>query len=155
GGNSWALNSILPSSDPTTGTGDVTPRFAGGSRFYAGILRRPGSMRLNILRGASFTASSTMTVLVDRNNVDQPFTQATSVPSGPDAGKDRVYVGINDLALTSTTGQTATVETSLDAAVTTPTFTSIRIERRNTGTAGQNGPQIRPAWHSDGTIYAI
>jgi hypothetical protein len=150
GGNTWTLNSIVPSS---TITGDITPRFAGGSRFYAGILRRPGSLRLNILRVASFTGASTMTVLVDRNSVDQPFVQAAAVPSGPDAGKDRVYVGLNDFNAAG--GRTATVETSLDAAAATPTFTSIRIERRGTGSAGQNGPQIRPAVHTDGTIYAI
>ena len=154
GGNTWALNSIVPSSDTSTGTGDITPRFGGGSRFYAGILRLPGSLRLNILRSTNFSGASTMTVLVDRSNVDQPYTQAQEVPSGPDVGKDRVYVGLNDLALRSTTGRTATVETSQDAGSAAASFVSARIERRGTGTAGQNGPQVRPAVHPDGTIYA-
>ena len=52
-------------------------------------------------------------------------------------------------------GTTATVETGLDAAAASPTFTSVRVEKRGTGTAGQNGPQIRPAVHTDGTVYAI
>ena len=152
GGSTWSLNSIVPGqAGSTTGTGDITPRFGGGSRFYAGILRQPGSLRLNILRAASFTGASTMTVLVDRNHVDQPFTQAASVPSGPDAGKDRVYVGINDFGATG--GKTATIERSLDAAAASPTFNSLRIEKRTT--AGQNGPQVRPAVHPDGTVYAV
>src|SRR5262245_26770323 len=153
GGNTWALNTIVPSSSATTGTGDITERFGGGGRLYAGILRVPGSLRLNILRTTNFASPAVMSALVDRTNVDQPFVQAQAVPSGPDAGKDRVYVGINDLGASG--GKTATVERSLDAAIASPSFTSIRIEKRGTGTAGQNGPQIRPAVHSDGTVYAV
>src|SRR5215211_4433159 len=50
-------------------------------------------------------------------------------------------------------GRTATVEQTLDAAVAAPTFDSVRIEKRST--AGQNGPQIRPVVHRDGTVYAV
>ena len=81
------------------------------------------------------------------------YTQATTVPAGPDAGNDRVYIGLNDFAAAG--GRTATVERSLNAGAAAPAFTSIRIETRGTGTAGQNGPQIRPAVHNDGTVYAI
>ena len=151
GGTSWSLNTIVPSN---TVTGDITPRFGGGDRFYAGILRLPDNLRLNILRSTNFAGAATMTVLVDRSNVDQPYTQAQQVPSGPDAGKDRVYVGINDLALRATTGRTATVETSQDGAAVAAAFVSARVERRGTGTARQNGPQVRPASHPDGTVYA-
>lgn len=155
GGTAWVLNAIVPSqAGSQTGTGDIVPRFGtGGNRFYAGILRRPGNLRLNILRSANFTAPTVMTILVDRNQVDQPFTQAMTVPTGPDAGNDRVYVGLNDFAAAG--GRTATVERSLNAGATTPTFTSVRIETRGTGSAGQNGPQIRPAVHADGTVYAV
>ncbi len=155
GGTGWVLNSIVPSqAGSVTGTGDIVPRFgSAGNRFYAGILRQPGNLRLNILRAANFTAGTAMTVLVDRNQVDQPFVQAMTVPSGAGAGNDRVYVGLNDFAAPS--GRTATVERSLNAGATTPAFTSVRIETRGTGTAGQNGPQIRPAVHADGTVYAV
>lgn len=153
GGVTWSLNTTVPSSDTTTGTGDITARFAGGNRLYGGILRRPGSLRLNVLRTTNFASPAVMSVLVDRTNVDQPYIQAATVPSGPDAGKDRVYVGHNDFAATG--GRTATVERSLDAAAAAAAFTTVRIEKRNTGGAGQNGPQIRPAVHSDGTVYAI
>ena len=83
-----------------------------------------------------------MTVLVDRNSVDQPYVQAIRVPAGPDKGKDRVYVGLNDFAAPG--GKTATVDRSLDAAtVPAPAgFQTFRIEAR--ATSGQDGPPIRP-----------
>ena len=148
GGSTWSLNIVVLSQ---SSTGDITTSFGGGGRLYSGILRRPGSLRLNIARG---TSSALATAFVDRTNVDQPFTKAGVVGSGPAAGHDRVYVGVNDLALRTTTGRTATVEVSLDAGAATPSFVSHRIELRGTGSAGQNGPQVRPAVHSDGTVYA-
>ncbi|GAA1971168.1 hypothetical protein [Microbacterium deminutum] len=148
GGTTWSLNTVILSQSSTR---DITASFGGGGRLYSGILRNPGSFRLNIARG---TSSALATAIVDRTNVDQPFTKVGIVPSGPGAGNDRAYVGINDLALASTTGRTATVEVSLDAGAAAPAFASQRIERRGTGTAGQNGPQVRPAVHSDGTVYA-
>jgi hypothetical protein len=155
GGATWTLNSIVPSKTGSSlGTKDITTRFAGRSgKFYAGILRDPGSLRLNILRTSSFSSSATMAVLVDRTNVDQPFIQAGTVMSGPDAGKDRVYVGLNDFAAPG--GKTATIDQSLDAGAAAPTFSSVRVEQRSTGSVGQDGPQIRPITHADGTIYAI
>jgi CARDB len=132
-----------------TGTGDITVRFAEtGDILYAGILRLPGFLRLNILRSENFLGAAVMTVLVDRPDVDQPYVQATTV-----AGNDRVYVGLNDFAAAP---QTATVDLSVDAQTPLPpgpTFTSARIESR--GTSGQDGPPIRVAIHPDGTIYAI
>ena len=150
GGNTWLLNSIVPGqAGSLTGTGDITVRFAEtGDILYAGILRLPGFLRLNILRSENFLGAAVMTVLVDRNSVDQPYVQATTV-----AGNDRVYVGLNDFAAGT---QTATVDLSFDAQTPLPpgpTFTSARIESR--GTSGQDGPPIRVAIHPDGTIYAI
>ncbi len=148
GGNTWALNCIVPSQTGSlTGTGDITVRFSGTTNnLYAGILRQPGFLRLNILRTNNFVGAATMTVLVNRNNVDQPYVQATTV-----TGNDRVYVGDNDF--NAPAGRTATVDQSLNAAIPAPVFNSIRIETR--GTSGQDGPPIRPAIHPDGTIYAI
>src|SRR4029434_3107762 len=81
GGNTWLLNSIVPSQPGSlTGTGDITVRFGGTSNIlYAGILRQPGGLRLNILRTNNFLGAATMTVLVDRPRVDQPYVQATTV----------------------------------------------------------------------------
>ncbi len=155
GGNTWALNCIVPSqTGSTAGTGDITVRFAGGSdRLFAGILRIPGNFRLNILRTNNFTSSTAMTVLVDRNLVDQPYVQAISA-----GGNDRVFVGNNDLTQSTfftmgATGRSATMDLSNDAGALTPTFNTVRLEARNT--SGQDGPPIRPAVHSDGTVYGI
>jgi hypothetical protein len=146
GGRTWLLNPIVPSSGGAS-TGDITLRFAPRSNnLYLGILRRPGSLRLNILRTANFLSAALATVLVDRNQVDQPYVQTSPLP-----GPDRVYVGDNDFAALP---RTATIDESQNAAGAPPAgFTSVRIDKRAT-TTPQDGPPIRPAAHWDGTVYA-
>jgi hypothetical protein len=155
GGRTWVLNSIVPGNDPGSGTNDITLQFGGTSNvLYAGILRPTSTddTRLNILRTSSYADPIPMTVLINRSSggIDQPYVRATTVASGPDKGKDRLYVGDNYSTLSS--GRTATIDQSLDAAASAPTFKSVRIEPR--ATAGQDGPPVRPAIHSDGTVYA-
>ena len=148
GGDTWAMNCIVPS-DGSGMTSDITLRFAETSgNLYAGILRRPGGFRLNILRTGNFLGAAAMTVLVDRRPVDQPYVQATTV-----GGADRVYVGNNACCPPGFGGQTATIDQSLNAGGVAPVFNAIRIESR--GTAGQDGPPVRPAIHADGTIYGV
>src|SRR5215471_6042282 len=157
GGNTWTLNSIVPSTVADgSATADITVAFGTASNtLYAGIIRYPfpaDRTRLNILRTKDFQSAALMTVLVDRigHGVDQPYVQATTVASGSAKGKDRIYVGDNDFNATG--GRTATIDQSLDAAKTNPTFSSVRIESRTT--SGQDGPSVRPAIHPDGTVYA-
>jgi len=157
GGNTWMLKSIVPSSSADgSATADITVSFGTSSnRLYAGIIRLPfpaNRPRLNILRTEDFQSSAPMKVLVDRtgSGVDQPYVQATTVASGANQGKDRVYVGDNDFGATP---RSATIDQSLDAGKPTPSFTSVRVESRTT--AGQDGPPIRPAIHRDGTVYAV
>ncbi|HYR87670.1 MAG TPA: hypothetical protein VE422_26540 [Terriglobia bacterium] len=157
GGNTWTLKSIVPSSAADgSATSDITVAFSTKSnRLYAGIIRvpfPPNRPRLNILRTNDFQSAVAMKVLVDRTGrgVDQPYVQAATVASGASIGKDRVYVGDNDF---NATPRSATIDQSLDAGKTTPSFKSVRIESRTT--AGQDGPPIRPAIHPDGTVYAI
>src|SRR5215471_1464011 len=157
GGNTWTLKSIVPSSSADgSATADITVSFGTSSnRLYAGIIRLPfppNRPRLNILRTNDFQSGATMKVLVDRtgSGVDQPYVQAATVASGPNQGKDRVYVGDNDF---NATPQSATIDQSLDAGKNTPSFTAVRVEKRTT--AGQDGPPIRPAIHPDGTVYAV
>jgi len=94
-----------------------------------------------------------MDILLSRSDSDQPFTQATTVASGADAGKDRVYIGVNN---TGTPPQTASIDMSLDAAKAgNGNFvppSPIPLEQR--ATSSQNGPQVRPAIQADGTVYA-
>jgi hypothetical protein len=152
GGLSWTLNSIVPSAAGSgSGTGDITTGLnRGASKLYGAILRNPTGNE-EFLRTNNFAAPTPMTVLKSRPSADQPFTHTTTVTSGTDAGKDRLYIGNNDFAATG--GKTATIDQALNAgAAGVPTFSTIRIEKRTT--VGQDGPQIRPVTHPDGTVYA-
>ncbi|TXL73694.1 hypothetical protein FHP25_20000 [Vineibacter terrae] len=154
-GLTWTLNNIVPSTAGAA-TGDITLAFGHQGRLYSGILRRPGGLRLNILRTTSFTVPTVMDVLVDRtgSGVDQPYVEAARVFRGAGTGQDRVFVGNNDF--NGAAGRTATVDVSLDGAAAVPpppsNFVARRIEPRATG--GQDLPPIRPSVHIDGTVYA-
>jgi hypothetical protein len=118
-------------------------------KLYGGILRVPGNLLLNILRTSDFTSPTTMATLRSRQNIDQPFVQASPVNGASTAGiNDRIYVGNNDFNVSD--DRTATVDVSVDGG---STFSSVRIEKRSTGNAGQDGPSIRPAISHDGTVY--
>ncbi len=149
GGNTWKLNSIVPGNG-TFGTGDITVRFSPSHTLYAGILRGDVSLRMNILRTASFTSSTPMTVLLSRDNVDQPYIQAARVTIGA-VKKDVVFNGDNDFNAAS--GKTATINHTTDAQVAAPVFKTTRIDSRVP--SGVDAPSIRPAIHSDGTVYGV
>ena len=144
GGNTWSLNSIVPGNG-SVGTGDITLKFAGSSdRLFTSILGGV-SRAFEVYRTTNFTSATVMTQLEKRSNEDQPYVQAVTT-----GGKDRAYIGVNDFNASG--GKTATMEQTLDGGVAAPAFSSIRLEKRVT--SGQNGPQVRPAIHSDGTVYA-
>ena len=151
GGNTWELRTVVPGNSTLVGTHDITVGFATrGGVLYAGILNGVTS-RLQILRTASFTSTTAMTVLVDRASEDQPWVVAGSVVVGG-VSRDRVYVGNEDG--NQPAGRTATVDVSQDAA-TAPApggFSPIQLERR--ATIFKDGPPIRIALHTDGTVYA-
>ena len=155
GGQTWSLRAVVPGDGPF-GTGDISVGFADqGGVLYCGILSAnapANTTRLQIMRTSNFLSTATMSVLVDRTGVDQPWVVAGTVQVGG-AARDRVYVGSNDFG--GPNGQTATVDLSLDAATgAAPAgFAAHRIERG--ATAGQDGPPIRLAIHPDGTIYAV
>lgn len=150
GGNTWHLRDIIAG----TPVRDQTLRFAAtGGMLYAGVLWGGGNnialINFDILRTNDFSGLTTMTQLATRTNDDQPFVQASTVPGGPDAGKDRIYVGSNDHAPANVP---ATVDLSLDAAAAAPATNTVVIEGRN---VVRDGFQTRPAVHPDGTVYAI
>jgi len=148
-GLTWTLNFTVPSQ---VQTGDITVAFGGSSSIlYAGILRFPAPQddtRLNVLRTKTPLSSTPMTVLSDRLQADQPYVQAVSIPTAGGVKRDRVYVGVNDFA---SPDSTSTVDVSLNAATSNGKFKSVRIEK--SGKSGQNGPQVRPVCHTDGTVY--
>jgi hypothetical protein len=150
GGSTWSLNTIVPGNG-FAGTDDITVAFGtSGGVLYAGTLNGT-TVDLNILRTAAFTSSTPMTVLEDRASEDQPWTVAITAAVGGGT-QDRVYVGNNDF--NQPAGATATVDLSTDAATAPPPagFAPHGVEHR--ATAGQDGPPVRLAAHSDGTIYA-
>ena len=157
GGQTWALNLIVPGATTISPTNDITIRFGGTSNVLYGGILRADNRDLNVLRTDDFTSSTQMEVLVDlaRDPIlgrgpDQPWVQAAPTTGQWGLG-DRVYIGYND---TNTSPKTATVEQSLDAA-TAPApagFGPITIASRDP-LAGQNAPSIRPTIHSHGRIY--
>src|SRR3954452_12233050 len=155
GGKTWILNSIVPSvAGSNTGTGDITLRFGSADTLYAGILRLPDELRMNVLRTHSFLGAEPMTVLldVDAEQVDQPWVQTTTAPAtGTAKAKDIVYVGSNRLEAAS--GRTAAIDLSFDAAAVKAEFKSVFIDQRDADPGGVDSPAVRPAIHSDGTVY--
>ena len=146
GGMTWRLNSVVPSNAGSgLGTGDISLAFGTtGNRLYGGILRDP-TFNFETLRATSAVATVAMQTLASRPDNDQPFTHAISK-----SGSDRVYIGNNDFQAGP---RTATVDVTANGRVANPVFRSVRIEPR--ATAGQDGPQIRPVAHPDGTVYAV
>ena len=146
GGLSWSLHSIVPGGPVTH---DISVAFANrGGALYAGTLNGSND-HLNILRASSAVSASVMKLLVDRKKEDQPW--VTAATTGGGAGSDRVYVGHSDLSGSS---RTASVELSQSArsAAAPAGFGTHVVEQRPT--LGQDGPPVRTAVHSDGTVYA-
>jgi hypothetical protein len=147
-GNTWQLNSIVPSEIQT---GDIYVGFGPSGRLYAGILRFPApgnDIRMNILRTTNAQATTPMDVLIDRLGADQPFLQVRHEPDGGTASLDRVYVGSNDFA---SPNSTSTIDVSLNARAAKAKFKTTRIDSRPNQM--QNGPQVRPACHPNGRVY--
>jgi len=150
GGNTWSLRMVVPGNG-SFGTGDITVGFATtGGTLYAGILNGTTG-RMQILRTSNFASTTTMAVLVDRDSEDQPWVVAGSVVVGP-ISQDRVFVGNNKLNQPG--GKTPIIDVSQNAATAAPPagFTPVQLEHRST--ARQDGPPIRTALHSNGTVYA-
>lgn len=146
GGDTWTLNSIIPSSGMTC---DITHAFGGSAAnlphgaLYNGILRSPCSdgTTLRELGTEDIASPSPMVVENSRDDVDQPFTQVVQV-----ANKDHIFIGNNDFG--GPNGQTATLDLSTDGGA---TYHVIRLEKRNTNPS--NAPSIRPSVAKDGTVY--
>jgi hypothetical protein len=151
GGLTWALKDLIGA----TPVRDQTLRFATqGGMLYGGVLWGVGNnialINFDILRANDFSGATTMTVLAQRQNDDQPFIEAVTVPSGPSAGKDRIYIGSNDHAPSNVP---ATIDLSSDAGKPLPvTTTTVRLEQR---TVSRDGYPTRPAIHPSGVVYAI
>src|SRR6266498_2370259 len=79
---------------------------------------------------------------------DQPYVQVKTVETGPDAGKDRAYVGFSN--------GTASVHYSLDAGVAQPSFRTVALEARGAQEGiAYDEPQVRLAIHETGVVYGV
>ena len=164
GGNTWSLKPGVPggnSKPGNSGTQDMTLCFSSmTNNVYLADLRGDSNRVMEVLSSTftqivanpfpSIPSSTTpATSLEKRGPVDQPHIRACTVPTGPDAGKDRIYIGNNDF---SALPKSATLDVCLDAAVSNPVFTSVRLEHRTT--AGQDSAMVKSAIHPDGTVYS-
>jgi hypothetical protein len=163
GGANWALKNIVPASNA-----GITLKYGdSGNELYAAVLNGGAPGDLDVLRTTNPAGGATMAVLDSQQNpVEQPYVAAVTVPAGPDTGKDRLYIGLNDLQAQqspwNSTGQTATIRQTLDAKAITPVFTSTLIDKRTKNVGAlqdliprRDGPQVRPAVNKDGTVYAV
>jgi len=175
-GSTWSLNNIVPSGNGMTG--DITLKFGDqGGTLYTGILLGGSGLTMNILRSRNPFGATTMTTLVNRAQVDQPYIDAITTPLVLRAevmftefnrtqfnlppgifippfllSRDRLFVGNNDLGagtLTATVDHSASARTAAAPAGITNTV----IETRATN--GQDRPSVRASAHADGTVYGL
>ena len=116
GGATWTLSFILPDGAPF----DQTYKFGGiSNELYAGDISGASAVPFSIIVEALRTddpfVAGTMETLESADPGDQPFIQATTVRFGADSGKDRLYMGYNDLRESGGTGQTSAIDVCLDA----------------------------------------
>jgi len=82
GGKTWVLNTVVPGGKRTS---DIAIAFSGtNDKFYAGILRLDSATRrMNILRTDNFESPTTLEVIEDRQQPDQPFARPSPWPAEP------------------------------------------------------------------------
>jgi hypothetical protein len=150
GGENWSLHFDVPGGMPI----DQTVSFASASNELHMAVMNGGNAnpddtgKLNVLRSDDPVSGGTFPVIKKGSFFDQPWVESATVRGGDDNGKDRVYVGYND---TLHSPKSATVEICLDAGAATPTFKQVRLDPRDV--SPQNGFEIRPTIHRDGTVY--
>ena len=164
GGNTWTAKTIVPSAGPT-GTAGITVKYGQTTNeLYAAIINGNGQEQLNILRTIDPAAGATMTQFGPPAGGEPPYVAVATVPNGPNAGQDRLYVGINVPGANGpwASALTSTIIQTMDAGSAAPVFNSISIDVRPKTpgalqdlTPPRNGPQVRPAVHPDGTVYAV
>ena len=155
GGNNWLPAPIIPTCTMTCwNANDITIRFATAANpnqanLYAGILSFAPGPSYVALRTFDQALATAMTSMGGRNQIDQPYIQARGVVGWFDPGKERVYIGMNDSAMSP---RTSTVDSSIDAAAGMPSFTTTHIDAGMV--VGRDNYQTRPAVAADGHVYA-
>jgi hypothetical protein len=147
GGENWIISFDIPGGE----THDQSPLWGGTSdQLFMGTLRGGtgggDEGDLNVLRTAD-PSVGTADLIKSRSPVDQPWVEATAVHGGSDDGKVRLYVGYNRFNI----AKSATVDVCLDARGSSPSFNRVQLDPRNP--SPNDGYEIRPTVHSDGTVY--
>ncbi|HEY0558302.1 MAG TPA: choice-of-anchor D domain-containing protein [Thermoanaerobaculia bacterium] len=149
GGVTWGTSNVIPSSPGGLNTFDATIGFnSAGTAFYAGLLR-DSTVALEVDRTTDLTFNTVLTQVNTPRATDQPYINARTVTGPPDAGKDRVWMGNNEGAVSPAS---ATVDQSLDAGIVAPVFTQDRIDAGSP--VGRDNYQVRTVSHADGHVYA-
>jgi hypothetical protein len=140
GGNTWALQFVLPSAaGDQLPTWDVTCRYGGASgEVYSGLIS-PGGFTILINRAPNASTQQTTMATVTG---DQPFLEATTTVSGG-VSHDRLYVGYN------ANGNRSTANVFLDATAAVPTTAATALDVR----FSFDMPPTRTAIHRSGTVY--
>ena len=142
GGENWVLSFDIPGGE----THDQSPFWGGTSdQLFMGTLRGDTG-DLNVLR-TDDPSVGTADLIEQRSPVDQPWVEATAVHGGSDDGQVRLYVGYNRNVI----AKSATVDVCLDARASSPSFNRIQLDPRNP--SPNDGYEIRPTVHPDGTVY--
>lgn len=159
-GESWQMIFIIPAK----GIGSQTYCFSGnGTSFYGSILAFDKGPVVSVFHTTDPNNNSPLQNIStlgsgEQQFADQPFIQVRSadVPSNNANSAngvqrlDRIYVGQNYFGKELGKGKTASVRVSVDNGI---TFRLLGVEARDTGTAGQDSPEVRPALANDETVY--
>ena len=150
GGQNWQVNFSEPGEqlDQSVGLGAT-------GEFYWAVAFEPSSNTptVHVLRTNNPAAAGPLPEIdTPRPDVDQPYAHVLThnEPTPPD--KDRLYVGYVDHSHNMGDSAIATVDVCLDANSAGPIFTQVPIEFR--ASLPLDGYEVRPAAHSDGTVYA-
>jgi hypothetical protein len=150
GGDTWTLNAIVPGP-----TGDYNAKFSSRA-FYAGNLRPPVPLTLDVLRTKTPFSGLLMTIIDARPGgawpkfLDQPWVQVWTVRKGSGPAKDHVYVGANDLIIAPAAG--ASIDICANGTAAAPVFKLVRLDVRPV--TNQDGPSVRIGIHRSGKVYA-
>jgi hypothetical protein len=165
GGDTWSLRNIVPGHG-SSGFSAITLKFGTTTdELYAAVLPEIAPGGMNIFRTQNPDSGAIMTNIdTPQGFIEQPFVAAVTVSSGPDKGKDRLYVGQNNLQGQEFfgSGQSSGIRQTMDALAAAPVFTNVSLDKRvkvpgslQDLTPPRNGPQVRPSVHQDGTVYAL
>jgi hypothetical protein len=146
GGETWVEAGIVP-----VGTGDYNAKFSRNA-LYCGNLD-PAllcliGLGMEVFRSTDPFSGTPMTQIDSQPCADQPWMAVETVRRGPDAGKDRVYAGYTNW---NNVVSVATIDISQDGTAAVPAFNSVQLQNR---AVTRNAPSVRPAIHSNGTVYA-